>query len=240
MLLIAGYDPHRQLLLVAGALVRGQLQAALLVYPGAGQDVPGCELVAAQATQPFPYHGGGTAKLRRHGKSTGDTEIAAAAIRAVAEADVVACLNPVHGPQVPLVAVDRQRNGRPGNADEGIGVGVQFQPAKACLDRGAGRVVAQQALAQAEGFAVQGATGGEADAVLAKTARVLEQTQQTGLAHDQAHASSPPSSRNRARLIGSKRTRSPTATGIVGSASGSNMRCGQLPIRFQPPGDTAG
>ena len=71
-------------------------------------------------------------------------------------------------------------------------------------------------------------------------ALVLGVTCTIWLQYRHAHVSSPPRARKRLRSIGSKRTLSPTDTGIQGCVPESNMGTGQRPIRFQPPGESDG
>ena len=127
-----------------------------------------------------------------------------------------------------------------GERETGGDIGFEFEPAEADFDAGRVGIVVEQAISPVKGDDIQRAAGSQTEFVGAEAAAILQQAEQPGLLDGKTAHNSPPSSRNRSRSMASKRTRSPTSTGMLGVRVASNMRVGHSPIRFQPPGEVAG
>ncbi len=206
----------------------------------ARQIVAGAQLVAVDAADLLAHDGCRAAELRRDREAAGDRDVAARAGGREADLEPPAGLDIVGPPLLDRATVELARRIRAGDRERGRDFGVELEAAEADLDAGRVGVVVEQAVGPVEGAQVERPAGGEPEAVRAVAAAVLQQAQQSRLADPEAAHSVPPRSRYRCLSIASKRTRSPTFTGMLGSRSGSNMRVGQRPIRFQPPGDSAG
>jgi hypothetical protein len=239
-LLVTGHHPQQRKIAILGPI--GLVQAQLSIDPAgaAGQAVAGLQFIAVKPADFFAYHGRAATETGIDVEAAADGEVAAGALAGKSD------FQPVAGGYVerlPLqngVAIQFAWCLGAGDDATGIDFGFERQATEADFDAGGVGIVAEQAVGPVEGDEIERSAGGQPQFVGAVTAAVLQQAQSPGLLYNETAHSSPPRSRKSARSIASKRTRSPALTGMLGSRSGSNMRVGQSPIRFQPPGDTAG
>ena len=97
----------------------------------------------------------------------------------------------------------------------------------------ASRIVADQRVGERVRDRVHRAAGNDAEVLQAVAAAVLDRAEQPGLDDAQRHRRR---RSNSARLIGTKRTRSPGANRLGGSLRASNRVSGVRATTLQPPG----